>query len=123
MGDWPPWLVWALKRRHFQEEVEASCDRKGGSLPCRLIREEAPPAVSEVALSVRVKLAPQQWLPVGKSWIKVFNAGEFAEGDKLLDREGTEVQVCEVTSDAIRLGRLVSRCEAASLERTWVECI
>ena len=114
--------VWSLKRRHFQDEVEFSCDRKGGSLPCRLIREEAPPAVSELELTARVKLAPQSWLPVGKSWIKVVNASEFAAGDTLLDKEGTKVHVCEVAVDAIRLDRLVSRCQAAGLEKTWVEC-
>ena len=114
--------VWSLKRRHFQEEVELSSDRKGGSLPCRLIREEAPPAVSELELTARVKLVPQPWLPVGKSWIKVANSAEFAAGDTLLDKDGHAIQVCEVTGDALRLDRLVSRGQAAGLEKTWVEC-
>ena len=49
------------------------------------------PLCRSLALSARVKLAPQQWSPVGKSWIKVINASEFTEGDRLLD-EGRELR-------------------------------
>ena len=39
---------WAMKREAFACELETSVATKGGSLPCRLIREESQPMVTEM---------------------------------------------------------------------------
>lgn len=65
----------------------------GGSLPFRLLKEPQAPEVLEMSIKVAVKLAPQGWLPFGKSWLKLRNAEEFKVGDTLVG----DVQV-KVTS-------------------------
>ena len=106
------------KSQHFVNVVEDSWTT-GGSLPFRLMRDPQPPEVLELALKVSVQLAPQRWLPFGKAWLKLRNAGDFQPGDVL---EGdAKVRVVEVQVPYVSLSAAVSRKTAASLYKTWVE--
>ena len=64
-------------------------------------------------------MAPQGWLPFGKSWLKVKNADDFQVGDRLVG--DVEVKVLAVQCPYISISAAVSRKTAASLVKEWVE--
>ena len=80
----------ADKSGHFLKFLEDSWSA-GGSLPFRLLKEPQAPEVLELRMSVTVRLAPQQWLPGGKAWIKVLNPQDFVAGDLFDDQQGLKV--------------------------------
>ena len=112
--------AWALKREAFATELETSCATKGCSLPCRVVKEETQPMVTEMKVSYALQLIPQPWLPHGKAWVKVSNTTDFVVGDSL-SWDGITVTIQEIQADTVRLDRLVSRREAANLECSKVE--
>lgn len=112
--------AWALKREAFASQLEDSCAREGSSLPCKLIKEETQPIVTEMKIQQRLELSPQRWLPGGKAWIKVKNTAELSVGDSFSCGEVT-TQIMETNNEAVRLDRLVSRREAMDFVHTKVE--
>ena len=106
------------KSQHFASVVEDSW-ATGGSLPFRLMREPQAPEVLELRMNVAVRLAPQQWLPCGKAWLKLKNADQFKPGDQL---DGDQkVSVVSVQAPYISISAAISRRTAASLYKSWVE--
>ena len=83
-------------------------------MPCRLIKEETQPSVTEMMVDRKFALAPQNWLPQGKSWIKVRNVDSFSVDDEL-QGDGFKVRVLEIRDQSVRLDRLLSRREAAEV--------
>ena len=70
-------------------------------------------------MNVAVRLAPQQWLPCGKAWLKLKNADQFKPGDQL---DGDQkVSVVSVQAPYISISAAISRRTAASLYKSWVE--
>jgi len=112
--------AWAMKREAFATEIEVSCAQKGSSLPCRLIKEETQPSVTEMTVERKFALSPQAWMPQGKSWVKIRNTDNFKVGD-VLKGEGFTVSVLEIRGESVRLDRLMSRREAAEVALTRVE--
>ena len=112
--------AWAMKREAFATEIEVSCAQKGSSLPCRLIKEETQPSVTEMTVERKFALSPQAWMPQGKSWVKIRNTDNFKVGD-VLKGEGFTVSVLEIRGESVRLDRLMSRREAAEVALTKVE--
>lgn len=108
----------SAKSQHFAAVVEESW-ATGGSLPFRLMKEPQAPEVLEMSITRPVKLAPQSWLPFGKSWLKLRNADDFQAGDRLVG--DVEVKVLAVQSPYISISAAVSRKTAASLVKQWVE--
>ena len=112
--------AWAMKREAFANEIEVSCAQKGSSLPCRLVKEETQPGVTEMMVERRFALAPQGWMPQGKSWIKVRNVDCFRVGDEF-EGDGFTVRSLEIRDESVRLDRLLSRREAAEVVNSHVE--
>lgn len=112
--------AWSMRREAFSQELEESCARRGGSLPCRLVKEETQPLVTEMQIRHQLSLMPQGWMPGGKAWVKISNADVFCVGDTL-ETEAIEARVLEKVPGAVRLDRLVSRREAVELTCTKVE--
>jgi len=83
------------------------------------MKEPQAPEVLEMSITRPVKLAPQSWLPFGKSWLKLRNADDFQAGDRLVG--DVEVKVLAVQSPYISISAAVSRKTAASLVKQWVE--
>ena len=69
-----------------------------------------------MSIKVAVKLAPQGWLPFGKSWLKLRNAEEFKVGDALVG--DVQVKVLAVQRPYISISAAVSRKSAASLVKS-----
>ena len=109
------WCHGVLEHLAVVEESWAT----GGSLPFRLMKEPQAPEVLEMSITIPVKLAPQSWLPFGKSWLKVRNADDFQVGDRLVG--DVEVNVLAVQCPYISISAAVSRKTAASLVKAWVE--
>ena len=107
----------ADKSGHFMGVLEDSW-AAGGSLPFRLMREPQAPEVLELQMKVVVKLAPQKWLPCGKSWLKLLNADEFRPGDQLIG--DCSLQVVAVQAPYISVSQAISRRTAASLSKSWI---
>ena len=101
-------------------QLEDSCAREGSSLPCRLVKEETQPIVTEMKIQKRLDLSPQRWMPGDKAWIKVKNPTELSVGNQFSVGD-VETQIMEIARDAVRLDRLVSRREAMELVHTEVE--
>ena len=112
--------AWAMKREAFAGELETSVATKGGSLPCRLMRDESQPMVTEMKTRRTLALAPQAWLPYGKTWVKVRNGSEFNLGD-VFSHDDLQIQILEKVDDSIRLDRAVSRGEASRMYIEKVE--
>ena len=89
-------------------------------MPCRLIKEETQPGVTEMKVERKLALAPQNWMPQGKSWVKIRNADSFNVGDTL-EGDGFTVRVLEIRGESVRLDRLLSRREAAEVVNSRVE--
>ena len=88
-------------------------------LPVSSRREPQAPEVLELQMKVLVRLAPQKWLPCGKAWLKLNNAGQFKPGDQL---DGDlRVKVVAVQEPYISVSAAISRKTAASLFKCWVE--
>ena len=111
--------AWNRKKLLFNEQVEKSWTTQGGALPFRLVKEPRKPPVTDLTIQIPVRLAPQRWNPVGKSWFKVLNPPDFPDQCKL---SGLDVP-CKVVGradNAIQVDRMLSRREAATLYREFV---
>ena len=73
----------------------------------------------ELSISIEVKLSPQKWSPVGKSWIGVRNPQEFTAGDVLWTGD-LQVTVQSVIDGKLQVNYLLSRRQAAALHKTVV---
>eukprot|EP00435_Cladocopium_sp_Y103_P049129 s90_g14.t1 len=111
--------AWNRKKLLFNEQVEKSWTTQGGALPFRLVKEPRKPPVTDLTIQIPVRLAPQRWNPVGKSWFKVLNPQDFPDQCEL---SGLDVP-CKVVGradNAIQVDRMLSRREAATLYREFV---
>ena len=109
---------WATKRECFLEQVDDSWKKQGGSFAFKMLKEQQHPPVIEMRVRTAVRLAPQRWLPDGKQWLRLLNASEFREGDKL--QGCRECTILEVLEDSIRVDVRLSRKEAAELEKVEI---
>ena len=112
--------AWPLKREAFEMQLEDSCAREGSSLPCRLVKEETQPIVTEMKIQKRLDLSPQRWMPGGKAWIKVKNPTELSVGNQFSVGD-VETQSMEIARDAVRLDRLVPQGGHGVIVHTEVE--
>ena len=75
---------WKRKLRHWQDVLLM---RNHSTLPALLkipgLQVVLFPFVLELRMNVAVRLAPQQWLPCGKAWLKLKNGDQFKPGDQL----------------------------------------
>eukprot|EP00435_Cladocopium_sp_Y103_P069089 s1031_g32.t1 len=111
--------AWKRKRLLFNEQVERSWQAENGSLPYRLVKDPQKPPVTDLIIQLLIRLSPQSWNRVGKSWLKVSNPQDFPDQCELLGI-GSPCRVVGRANNAIQVNRLVSRKEAASLYRESV---
>ena len=112
-------FAWRRKKLLFNEQVEKSWKTQGGSLPFRLVKDPQRPPVTDLTVQLPVRLSPQRWAQVGKSWIKISNPQDFPLGCQL---QGLD-HPCKVlghTEDAIQVDRLLTRREASTLHYEFV---
>eukprot|EP00435_Cladocopium_sp_Y103_P013827 s4592_g3.t1 len=111
--------AWRRKRLLFNEQVEKSWNTQGGSFPFRLIKDPQKPPVTDLTVQLPIRLTPQKWNQVGKSWLKVHNVQDFPVQCELLGLD-TPCRVLGHSADAIQVDHLLTRREAASLYREFV---
>ena len=110
---------WRQKKVRFSLHLDGSMRYQGGRVPFALLREQQLPPVRELSISIEVKLSPQRWSPVGKSWIGVRNTQDFAAGDVLFT-DDLRVVVQTVLEGKLQVDHLLSRRQAASLHKDFV---
>eukprot|EP00438_Fugacium_kawagutii_P028727 Skav229627 [mRNA] locus=scaffold649:9656:14851:+ [translate_table: standard] len=107
----------ATKKTKFVDALDACWKNEGGKLAFKLLRDKPLPPVQDLCLSVPLLLAPQQWAPTGKAWIKVRNLSDFRPGDHLTGG-GTTVEILEICHDSVLLSQRLSRRQAIELSKT-----
>eukprot|EP00435_Cladocopium_sp_Y103_P039448 s2037_g10.t1 len=111
--------AWRRKKLLFNEQVEKSWKTQGGALPFRLVKDPQRPPVTDLTVQLPIRLSPQRWAQVGKSWIKISNPQDFPLGCQLQGLDHP-CQVLGHTEDAIQVDRLLTRREASSLYHEFV---
>ena len=110
---------WRLKKEIFTTQLEVSMKTGGGKLAFRCLKERALPPVRSLKVVEELKLAPQRWLPTGKSWFHVVNHFAFKVGD-MLEGEDFTVKLLEKQGDSLHVDKLLTRRQAAHLCKTFV---
>ena len=110
---------WRLKKEIFTTQLEVSMKTGGGKLAFRCLKERALPQVRSLKVVEELKLAPQRWLPTGKSWFHVVNHFAFNVGD-MLEGEDFTVKLLEKQGDSLHVDKLLTRRQAAHLCKTFV---
>ena len=110
---------WRLKKEIFTTQLEVSMKAGGGKLAFRCLKERALPQVRSLKVVEELKLAPQRWLPTGKSWFHVVNHFAFDVGD-LLEGEDFTVKLLEKQGDSLHVDKLLTRRQAAHLRKKYV---
>ncbi len=74
---------WKLKKELFAAQLEISLKTGGGIKAFSCLREQPLPQVRDLKVVEELQLAPQRWLPTGKSWFHVVYHHVFSVGDSL----------------------------------------